>query len=142
MPYRNVGVPFTANRLPCTVNSLPAGWVAAGAAGAATADCASQIVARITSSRAGIVLTNVRDECVGGTGIPACGWTGILACLPAAAGALVLVAQAFLPVVRQAILPVPGFAPSPEGSGRLGDGRNAVPLAKPATDRNVYPTNR
>src|SRR5690349_17844637 len=55
--------------------------------------------------------------------IPACGDTDILVC-----------------VVGQAFLPVSVLLQFQEFSGRLGDGRNAVPLAAPRADRNVYPT--
>src|SRR5881394_660504 len=63
---------------------------------------------------------------------------------------------AFLPVVGQAFLPVSPwvgvmtggtgilaclwFCSNPRISGRLGDGRNAIPLAAPTTGKNAYPT--
>ena len=52
-------------------------------------------------------------------------------------------AQAFLPVVGQAFLPVSGSAAEPSGSsGRLGDGRNAIPLPAPTTGKNACPTKK
>src|SRR4051794_15206013 len=45
-------------------------------------------------------------------------------------------------MVGQAFLPVSDSAAFFRISGRLGNGKNAVPLADPTTDKNVYPTGK